>query len=127
MKLQGHLHVPLAPDDAIALFTAEGERAGVPGWDPHEYGDAVFTTRDDQTFWVTVDEEPRRRRYARVSPGNHAGTVEVRCEPDGEHTRAHVTYDLTALSPDALDGFEDGYDAMLAQWERLIDGCLISR
>jgi hypothetical protein len=127
MKLQGHLHVPLPPDDAIALFTAEGERAWVPGWDPRQYDDAVFTTHDDQTFWVTVDQEPRRRRYARVTPGVHAGTVEVRCEPDGAHTRAHVTYELTALEPDALSGFADGYEGMLAEWERLIDGCLSSR
>jgi hypothetical protein len=127
MKLQGHLHVPVAPDDAITLFTAEGERAWVPGWDPHQYDDAVFTTHDDRTFWVTVDQEPRRMRYARVTPGVHAGTVEVRCEPEGDHTRAHVTYDLTPLRPDALAGFADGYQSMLAEWERLINGCMTSR
>ena len=54
-----------------------------------------------------------------------AGTVEVRCEPDGDHTRAHVTYELTALGPDAgLNDFAAHYPQMLAHWERLIaDAC----
>jgi hypothetical protein len=67
-------------------------------------------------------------RYARVTPGVHAGTVEVRCHPDGDETRADVTYDLTALSPDALEPFAAGFDAMLAEWERMIaEACTSSR
>jgi hypothetical protein len=130
MKRRGTLHVPLPPSDAIHLFTAEGERAWVPGWDPTHVSATVFTTdHHAHTVWVVVDETPTSRRYARVTPGVQAGTVEVRCEADGEHTRAHVTYDLAALGPHAdLDGFAAGYDEMLAEWERLIaDACTASR
>jgi hypothetical protein len=109
----------------------EGERAWAPGWDPTYASDTVFTTEHGgaHTIWVIVDQTARTRRYARVTPGVRAGTVEVRCDPDGAHTRAHVTYDLTALGPDAaLDHFADSYGAMLAEWERLIaDACTTSR
>jgi hypothetical protein len=131
MNCQGTLHVPLPPTQAIQLFTAEGERAWVPGWDPTDISATVFTTGHDDhdTIWVVTDETATTRRYARVTPGVQAGTVEVRCEPDGEHTRAHVTYDLTALGPDAdLDAFAAHFDEMLAEWERLIaDACAASR
>jgi hypothetical protein len=123
MKLQGTLHVSRPPDEAIALFTPEGERAWVAGWQPRYASDSVFTTDHGghETIWLVLEETERTRRYARVTPGVKAGTVEVRCEPDGQHTRAHVTYDVAALGPDAgLDRFADHYPAMLAEWERLI-------
>jgi hypothetical protein len=84
----------------------------------------VFVTHE-QTVWVIADRAPDAMRYARVTPGVHAGTVEVRCEPAGSTTRAHVTYDLTALGDDeALDRFAAGFPAMLAEWERLIAAAL---
>ena len=88
----GSLHVALPPERAAALFTPEGG-----------------------TVWVALGD----LRYARVTPGVQAGTVAVRLAPDGDGTRAEVTYDLTALSDDAdLAAFAAGFDAMLAGWER---------
>ena len=131
MNLHGTISVLLPPDRAADLFTPEGERAWAPGWDPQYASDTVFTTDHDgtHTIWVTLDAGPRTRRYARVTPGVRAGTVEVRCEPDGEHTRAHVTYELAALGPQArLDTFAAHYPEMLAEWERRIaDACATSR
>jgi hypothetical protein len=81
----------------------------------------VFTTHDGTTVWVALGE----LRYARVTPGVQAGTVAVRLAPEGDGTRAEVTYDLTALSGDAdLAGFAAGFDAMLAAWERAIAATL---
>jgi hypothetical protein len=82
----------------------------------------VFTTAHaGDTVWIALGD----LRYARVTPGVQAGTVAVRCEPDGDGTRAHVTYDLTALSPAAdLAAFEAEYDAMLRDWERAIAAAL---
>jgi hypothetical protein len=131
MKCHGSFHVPRPPTEALPLFTPEGERAWVPGWNPTFLSDTVFTTDHDghQTIWVIADRTEHSMRYARVTPGVKAGTVEVRCQPDGPHTRAHVTYDLAALGPDAdLDRFAAGYDAMLADWERRIaEACTSSR
>jgi hypothetical protein len=71
------------------------------------------------TIWVVVECADDGVRYARITPGHLAGTVEVRLRPDG----AEVTYDLTALTADAqheLDEFAAGYDAFMAEWERSI-------
>jgi hypothetical protein len=119
----GSLHVALPPDRAAALFTPEGERAWAHGWAP-EYpasGGPVFTTDDGATVWVELGE----LRYARVTPGVQAGTVAVRCLPEGDGTRAEVTYDLTALSDDAdLARFAAGFDEFMASWERDIAATL---
>jgi Polyketide cyclase / dehydrase and lipid transport len=129
--LTGTVEVPLPPDKALALFTPEGERAWAPGWDPQfPSGEetspgTTFTTHGGRTVWVIADRTPDSMRYARITPGVHAGTVEVRCEPAGPGTRAHVTYDLTALGDRAtVDHFAEGFPAMLADWERLIAGSL---
>ena len=129
MKLSGTIHVPRPPDEATALFTPEGERTWVPGWDPHHHSPTVFATGHGgtDTLWVITDHARRRVRYARVTPGVHAGTVEVRCHPDGGNTQAEVTYNLTALAPNALDHFAAGFDAMLEEWEhRIAEACATS-
>jgi hypothetical protein len=122
---RGDVRVPLDPQNAIQLFTPEGERRwGGAEWDPaYPAGDddTVFVT--DQTVWITTERSPLTRAYARLSPHGDAGTVTVRCRPDGDHTTAEVTYDLTALSPDEgprLERFAAGYDDFLAEWERAI-------
>jgi hypothetical protein len=120
----GSLFVPVDPARAAALFTPEGERAWAPGWAP-EYADGaggpVFTTHAGTTVWIELGD----LRYARVTPGVQAGTIAVGCEPEGDGTRAHVTYDLTALSDAAdLDAFAAGFDDMIAAWERNIAAAL---
>jgi hypothetical protein len=131
--LTGAVQVPLPPDQALTLFTPAGEREWVPGWDPaFPAGDdtspgTTFLTHE-QTVWVVADRTPDSMRYARVTPGVHAGTVEVRCEPAAGTTRAHVTYDLTALGdPATLEHFAAGFDAMLAEWERMIAAAVEAR
>jgi hypothetical protein len=121
ISCRGAVRVALPPDEAIELFTPEGERTWVAGWDPTYPGgdDGVFVT--DATTWVTVERSERVRRYARVTPGVQAGTVSVRCEPDGAGTVATVGYELTALGPDAdLAAFAAGYADFMAGWERQI-------
>ena len=121
---KGSIFLPVPPGRAAQLFTPEGERAWAPGWDPAYPGGAdgpVFTTHDGETVWVALGG----LRYARVTPGVQAGTVAVRLEPDGDGTRARVTYDLTALSDAAdLEGFAAGFDALMDSWERHIAAAL---
>ena len=124
--VHGTVDVPLPPDQALPLFTPDGEREWVPGWDPRfPAGEdtspgTVFLTHE-ATHWVIADRTPDSMRYARITPGVHAGTVEVRCEPLGDATRAHVTYDLTALGdPATVDRFAADFPSMLEDWQRLI-------
>jgi hypothetical protein len=124
----GEIRVALPPEDAIELFTAEGERrwAG-PEWNPvyPADDDSVFVTEahGHETVWLTVERSALVRRYARVVPGVDAGLVTVRCRAEDAGTLAEVTYELTALTPDGdarLHHFAAGYDAFLAGWERAI-------
>ena len=130
----GRVRVPLRADAAIHLFTPEGERDWVPGWDPaYPVGDGrelapglVFETASaaGRTTWVVIRSEPREVAYGRVLPGDHAGTVAVRCEPDGDGAVAHVTYHLTALGLDGarrLAEFEAEYPRFMTVWEELIE------
>jgi hypothetical protein len=120
----GSLHVALPPARAAALFTPEGERSWVPHWDPAYPGGRdgpVFTTDGGATVWLALGG----LRYARVTPGLQAGIVAVRCEREGAGTRAHVEYDLTALSPAAdLAGFGAGFAGRMREWERDIAAAL---
>ena len=117
----------------LALFTAEGERAWAPGWDPAfpapertEGAGAVFVTAhaEQTTTWVMVDQGEHGVRYARFTPGVTAGTVAVTViASDSTSTRVRVSYDLTALSPDGarwLKTFADEFVAYISHWEAAI-------
>ena len=129
LRRSAEITVALPRDQAIALFTAEGERRWAEGWNPHypqpdrcDGPGAVFTTAHGthETTWIMVDHAPDAVRYARVAHGMTAGTVAV--DFVGSHndaTRLRVTYDVTALTAAGeawLAEFDVGYDAEIASW-----------
>ncbi|HLH57576.1 MAG TPA: SRPBCC family protein [Streptosporangiaceae bacterium] len=136
-RLTGHIRVALPPDQAFRLFTPRGEEEWATGWKPRFPVPAPDDTRPgtvfetdahgQRTVWLVVDRsEGRRISYARVTPGERAGTVTVVIDAVGQHgeeSDVEVTYDLTALS-DATDGdladFADGYAAYLRSWQNAI-------
>lgn len=126
--------VPLPRDQAVALFTAEGERRWAHGWNPRypqpdrrDGPGAVFTTAhgSHEATWIMVDHEPDGVRYARVTHGMTAGTVAVDVvESHDDATRLRVTYDLTALTSAGeawLTAFDADYDAAIASWAAEIE------
>ena len=133
---EGSFHLALAPDRAFELFTPEGERRWVPGWDPLMLGElgpgTIFLTDHDgeQTIWTILEADRGAGRlfYSRVSPGRRAGTVRVTLAPDGDGTSVTVAYDLTALGPDGEAAVasmaEMGFVAMLRRWEEMIGAAL---
>jgi hypothetical protein len=136
VRLTHTTRVPLAFEEALRCFTPEGERAWVDGWDPaypagapEGDGDAVDTVfLTGTTIWVVDEAGLDSRRYARVTPGEDAGTVTVRCTPDGEGTAVEVTYALTALSAageQRLEALADGYPAHIDGWARAIATALL--
>jgi hypothetical protein len=139
--LTGQIQVPLPPAEAFRLFTPRGESAWVRGWDPRfpvptpddtEPG-TVFQTsaHGGPTLWLVISRECGRRIcYARFTPEDRAGTVDVTIEAAGEHSEVKVTYTLTALTPAAnheLQKFADGYAAFLQSWQEAILACLARR
>jgi hypothetical protein len=129
--------VGLPPEQAIALFTPEGERRWADGWDPHypdphrrEGPGAVFTTGPGghQTTWIMVDHGPGSVRYARVTEGMTGGTVAVDVVGSSERsTQVRVTYDLTSLSPAGetwLEAFDADFDAAIRDWATEIAAAL---
>ena len=132
--------VGLPREQALALFTPEGERRWADGWDP-QYPDsrrreepgAVFTTGHGghEATWVIVDHGPDTIRYARVVHGVTAGTIAVQVlgSKDGA-TQVRVTYDLTALTPAGetwLEAFAERYETEIAEWSSEIARALEQR
>jgi len=131
------ISVGLPREEAIALFTPEGERLWADGWDPHypepgrrEDPGTVFTTGhgSHQTTWIMVDHGPEGVRYARVTDGMTAGTVAVDVVGTAERsTQVRVTYDLTALTPAGdtwLEAFDADYEAAIRDWATEIAAAL---
>ena len=131
----GSFELPLEPREAFDLFTPEGERRWVSGWDPvvvsgsgaTESGTVFLTDHGgEQTIWTVIefDSHAGRLLYSRVSPGRRAGTVRVQLTPAEAGSRITVSYDLTAIGSDgeevvrAMD--ETAFSAMLDEWRRLI-------
>ena len=125
-----HLDAPLP--QVLPLFTAAGERAWVPDWNPEilsgaqESGSAfrTYNPQGQETIWVVTQYRPLEGRvsYARVALGSNIGLVEVTCtEPPGGGTDVYVRYTLTPLSEagravisDFLD--EERYSSMIEDW-----------
>ena len=129
-RRSAEITVALPLTEAMALFTAEGERRWADGWDPwypaperRDGPGAVFATAHatTETTWVMVEHECERVAYARVTPGLSAGTVGVQALGfDDGRTRVRVSYDLTALSAQGeawLAAFDDGFTDHIAGWE----------
>ncbi len=131
---QGHFLLTLPAEMAFHLFTAEGERTWVPGWNPtilgglpQERGLVFLTgTGEDFTIWTVLETDPIALRlfYSRVTPASRAALVEVSLSPEGAGCRVDVGYDITALSPEAansLDAYsEDKFEQMMRDWRGLI-------
>ena len=130
-RLTGRIMVPLPPSEAFRLFTPSGEQDWAHGWHPHfpaqapddtEPGTVFETSAHGQhTIWVVMDRQPGKRiSYARVTPGDQAGTVTVSLTPSHRQSEVEVTYELTALTDAArekLSEFADGYVAYLQSWQ----------
>lgn len=131
---QGTLRVGLPLAEALPLFTAEGERRWVPGWQPRYPAPVtddtapgtVWLTESEHglTHWVVAERSASGYTYARTVPGFTAGTVRIDARGDGDATHVTVTYRLTALRPEAeayLDEFAAQFEQMLGEWHRLIE------
>lgn len=133
------IRVPLPPAEALHLFTPEGEREWVPGWDPAPIHapdgslsreGAVFRTTHggEETVWLVlrVDARAGAADYVRITPGDRLGTVGVRIREDDEGgSLVDVRYGLTALSPTGEISLgnitAEAFDAEIRGWQTAIE------
>jgi hypothetical protein len=137
-RLTGSIQVDLPPDEAFRLFTPRGEQDWVHGWQPRfpspvaddtEPGTVFETDAHGQhTIWLVTGSQPGQGiSYARVTPGDQAGTVTITIRSTGGHSEVQVTYQLTALTGTAgrqLCEFADRYPAYLQSWQEAISAWL---
>jgi hypothetical protein len=125
-----HLDAPLAR--VFPLFTANGERAWAPGWEPRilsgaeERGSAFITTAHNGGIvtWIVTDYRPAQGRvsYARLVHDSNIGLVDVSCTEARGGTDVSVRYTLTAVS-EAGESFvaqflaDEHYTKMIDEWQ----------
>lgn len=137
VTLQGRIRVSKRVEDAFVLFSPEGERLWVPGWDPEplhpphaawEEGQ-IFRTREErgEAVWIVtrLDRVRHEVTYHRVEPGRYVARIEVRCRAAGEReTEVSTAYTFLGLSEDGNEEIarmsREAYDAKMARWERWI-------
>ena len=137
-RLTGRIAVAMPPAEAFRLFTPRGEQDWAHGWQPRfparvvddDEPGTVFETdaHGQRTIWLVTGREPGRRiSYARVTPGEQAGTVTVTITGAGDYSEVEVCYQLTALRPgggDKVREFADRYPAYLQSWQDAIAASL---
>jgi len=134
-----HLNAPLAR--VFPLFTALGERAWAPGWEPEllsgrEERGSVFRTAHggQETTWIVVDYRPAEGRvsYARLARDSNMGLVDVECNAAAAGgTDVSVRYTLTGINARGqafVSGFLDPrqYERMIEEWRAAISAALVA-
>jgi hypothetical protein len=124
------------------LFSAEGEKLWVPGWDYENisgseemFEDFIFLTRHQDhsspnadTIWLVKSYQPEHYfvQYYKVEPGQKVGLITVQCVAlDSARADVEVTYAYTALSESGEKFFRnftaDHYQGFIAEWKTLLE------
>ena len=132
-----HLDAPIGR--VFPLFTALGEEAWAPGWEPEllsgrEERGSVFRTvhGGHETTWIVVDYRPAEGRvsYARLAKDSNMGLVDVKCTAATQGgTDVSVRYTLTGLNDRGrafVSEFLDSrhYGRMIEEWRVAISAAL---
>jgi len=131
------MNVPIA--DIFPLFSPEGEKHWVPGWD---YKNVMGTTElsDDYVFltkthdhgtsdaiWIVKKYDPKLHfaQFYKIEPGEKIGVVTVKCtELEASKTMIRVTYKYLALSKGGEEFItvfnENTYEEFIDEWQKLL-------
>ncbi len=129
-------------DRLFPLFSAEGEKHWVPGWDyinimgrtTHQEDDVFLTETHDHAsrvaIWLVKRHEPQRHfvQFYKVEPDDKVGVISVNCtarEPSS--TKVTVAYRYIGLSEQGnefIEGFTaEAYTGFIGEWEQLLNAC----
>ncbi|RMF66804.1 MAG: hypothetical protein D6743_05875 [Calditrichaeota bacterium] len=128
------------------LFSAEGEKLWVPGWDYENvmgssdlHEDYIFLTKNHdhastEAIWLVKRYEPESHfvQFYKVEPEDKVGIITVQCtEISDALTRVEVSYEYVALSKKGvafIERFtEEAYKEFIADWKRLLVNYFESR
>jgi len=126
-------------DLLFPLFSAEGEKLWVPGWDYKNitgsndlHEDYVFLTRNHDhastdAIWLVKRYEPEIYlvQFYKVEPEDKVGIVTVQCNRIDEGlTRVEVSYEYIGLSEkgdEFIEGFTSTeYEAFIGEWNNFL-------
>lgn len=142
MKTINHtkaFELPVSASELFPLFSPEGEKLWVPGWDYENvmgttelFEDYVFLTDShdhgaQKAIWLVKRYEPDNNlvQFYRVEPEEKIGVVTVICtELATTRTKVQVTYKYMALSSAGekfIAGFSaEFYETFINEWETLL-------
>ena len=140
----GSFDLPCSADAALPLFSPEGERHWVKGWNPQPVFPETIEFRrntvfrhggdEEEAVWTIIDadRETHRAEYVRVATSSHTAHILVAIEPlASDRCRVTVSYTITAFGAHRkhlLDAFsEAAYAARMINWQRQIMECLETR
>ena len=125
--------------ELFPLFSAEGEKLWVPGWDYQKimggtdlHEDYVFVTKSHdhaaaEAIWLVKRYEPESFlvQFYKVEPTEKIAVIEVRCFERGESTtKVQVTYQYIGLSStgnEFISSFSSSaYKRFIAEWKELL-------
>jgi hypothetical protein len=132
--------------ELFPLFSPEGEKYWVPGWDYENVmgttelsEDYVFLTKTHDhgttdAIWIIKKYDPGSYfvQFYKIEPVDKIGVVTVKClELETERTEVQVTYEYLALSANGekfISEFsESAYELFIGEWQMLLSNYFKSR
>lgn len=126
-------------DILFPLFSAEGEKLWVPGWDYDKimagtdlHEDYIFVTKthdhaSTDAIWLAKKYKPETHfvQFYKVEPEDKVGIITVQCSKiSASQTQVEVSYEYIGLSKKGAAFIEDfsadEYQAFIAEWHRLL-------
>jgi len=141
MKSVSHtkaFEMPILIDTLFPLFSPEGEKDWVPGWDYENVmgttelaEDYVFLTKahdhgTTEAIWIVKKYDPKSHyvQFYKIEPEDKLGIVTVQCSELAESTKVQVTYKYMALSEKGemfVSEFKESvYEEFIGEWQRLL-------
>ncbi len=131
--------LPVPIEKLFPLFSPEGEKLWVPGWDYRNImgtleleEDYVFLTENHdhgstEAIWLVkkFDQAASTVEFYKIEPGDKVGVIKVQCRRlVADRTEVEVAYKYTALSKTGeafIAGFSaEAYEAFIGEWRMLL-------
>lgn len=141
-----HFTIDQSVEILFPLFSPEGEKLWVPGWDyeivtysKELHEDFIFLTQHhDHSFtkaiWIVKKYQPDKYtvEFYKIEPEVKVGIIKIRCyEILKSKTKVCVTYEYNGLSAkgnEFIDNFTfEKYQEFITQWHKLLEDYFVNR